>query len=663
MRNIFQRIPFLRITSLFLSGILIQHFYHPNFHITAVLLTALLVLLVLFWHNTSFTSVRIQNVVLSVSIIVSGIFYPINSIGRKISEFNQKEYFLAEVCQNPAEKAKTYQTVLLIENDNHSRKEKVVAYFSKSSFNSSIKTGDQLIILAKPQPIKNAGNPYEFDYRKMMEDRGITHSVYLDAGTYLKTGKQIRTIGNLAEITRDKLITKFPEILPNREERSVVSALTLGYRTEIAQDTLDYFASTGAMHVLSVSGLHVALIYMILGFFLSFLKKRKSGRLFFLTVMIVLLWSYAFISGFSPPVQRATMMFTFVIIGESMRRPVNIYNSLSASALFLILINPNVLFDVGFQLSYLAILGIVLIQPVLFESISLTNPILRWIWGLLTVSVAAQFVTFPLGIYYFNQFPNLFWLSNFVVVPVTTLIMWLSFAFFAFIPIHNLALLSGLLIQKSTSFMLNFLKLIDAHPLAVTKGIVLSAGQTWLLYAFIVAALIFIFSKQKQWLYFGLSFIVAIQLTSLISKIQLKNQRHIFVYNTRNPMIHLINSRNNYILTADSIISDYDLRTAQKVIGHLKLNNPIVINKWNEVKYEDFEIGKSTARFLNYQLDFQLKESLSQVKICLLSDKKANTNSLEINVYSSLYRFNSDKTSSQKFCTKTDGAFHLNLRK
>lgn len=663
MRNIFQRIPFLRITSLFLSGILIQHFYHPNFHITAVLLTALLILLLLFWHNTSFTSVRIQNVVLSVSIIVSGIFYPINSIGRKISEFNQKEYFLAEVCQNPAEKAKIYQTVLILENDNHSRKEKVVAYFSKSSFNSSIKTGDQLIILAKPQLIKNAGNPYEFDYRKIMEDRRITHSVYLDAGTYLKTGKQIRTIGNLAEITRDKLITKFPEILPNREERSVVSALTLGYRTEIAQDTLDYFASTGAMHVLSVSGLHVALIYMILGFFLSFLKKGKSGRLFFLTVMIVLLWSYAFISGFSPPVQRATMMFTFVIIGENMRRPVNIYNSLSASALFLMLINPNVLFDVGFQLSYLAILGIVLIQPVLFESISLTNRILRWTWSLFTVSVAAQLVTFPLGIFYFNQFPNLFWLSNFVVVPVTTLIMWLSFAFFAFIPIHSLALLSGMLIQKSTSFMLNFLKLIDAHPLAVTKGIVLSTGQTWLLYAIIVAALLLFFSKQKQWLYLGLSLIVAIQLTSIISKIQLKNQRHIFVYNTRNPMIHLINARNNYILSADSVISDYDMRAAQKVIDHLKLNNPIVINKWNEAKYDDLVIEKSTAQFLDYQLEFPLKESLAQVKICPLSDRTGNTDSSGITVYSSLYRFNSDKTSNQKFCTKTDGAFHLNFRK
>lgn len=663
MRNIFQRIPFLRITSLFISGILIQHFYHPNFHIIAVLLALLLVLLLLFWHNTSFTSVRFQNVVLSASVIVSGIFYPINTIGGKLSEFIQKEYFLAEVCQNPAEKAKTYQTVLILENDNHSRKEKVVAYFSKSSFSSSIRTGDQLIILAKPQPIKNAGNPYEFDYQKMMAERGITHSVYLDAGTYLKTGKQIRTIGNLAEITRDKLITKFPEVLPNREERSVVSALTLGYRTEIAQDTLDYFASTGAMHVLSVSGLHVALIYMILGFFLSFLKRGKSGRILFAGVMIFLLWSYAFISGFSPPVQRATMMFTFVIIGENMRRPVNIYNSLSASALFLMLINPNVLFDVGFQLSYLAILGIVLIQPVLFESISLTNRILRWTWGLFTVSVAAQLVTFPLGIYYFNQFPNLFWLSNFVVVPVTTLIMWLSFAFFAFIPIHNLTLLSGLLIQKLTSFMLDFLKLIDAHPLAVTKGMVLSAGQTWLLYAIIVSALIFIFSKQKQWLYLGLSFIVVMQVTSLISKIQLKDQRHIFVYNTRNPMIHLINARNNYILTADSVISDYDLRAAQKVIGHLKLNNPIVINKWNEVKYEDLEIGKSIARFLNYQLEFQPEKSLTQVKVCPLHDKIENTDSSEITVYSSLYRFNSDKTSNQKFCTKTDGAFHLNLRK
>ena len=247
---------------------------------------------------------------------------------------------------------------------------------------------------------------------------------------YLKTGHQITHIRNLSEKVRDRLIAILNEALPNKEERSVVSALTLGYRTELAQDTLDYFASTGAMHVLSVSGLHVALIYMILGFLLAFLKRGKIGPIIFSVVMILFLWIYAFISGFSPPVQRATVMFTFVIIGNGIRRPVNIYNSLTASALFLILLNPNVLFDVGFQLSYLAILGIVLIQPVLYNILELTNPILKWTWSLFTVSVAAQLMTFPLGLFYFNQFPNLFWLSNFIVVPVTTFIMWFGIAFF-----------------------------------------------------------------------------------------------------------------------------------------------------------------------------------------------------------------------------------------
>ena len=419
-RSFFQKIPFIRITSLFLTGILINYYFSFDTKMVAAVLAILISTLILFWHNSNFVSIQIQNTILSIAIVLLGIFYPNLSSIKTNQNFSRKDYYMAEVCQKPGEKAKTFQTILLIQNEKLAAPEKVVAYFSKVGFDSTITTGDQLIILAKSQEIRNAGNPFEFDYTSFMHRRQIWFSVYLNEGTYLKTGRQVIHLSNLAEKVRDRLVAMLAEVLPNKEERSVVLALTLGYRTEIDQDTLDYFASTGAMHVLSVSGLHVALIFMILGFLLSFLKRGKFGPIIFSAVMIIFLWIYAFISGFSPSVQRATVMFTFVIIGNSIRRPVNIYNSLTASALFLILLNPNVLFDVGFQLSYLAIFGIVLIQPVLFNIFELTNPILKWIWSLFTVSVAAQISTFPLGIFYFNQFSNVFWLSNFVVIPITT---------------------------------------------------------------------------------------------------------------------------------------------------------------------------------------------------------------------------------------------------
>lgn len=663
-RNLFQKIPFIRITSLFLTGILLGYYFHPDNRIVAIVLVSLISVLILFWHNSNYVSGQIQNAILAISIVFSGAFYSNRTDESKEPKFTEKDYFLAEVCQKPAEKAKSYQTLLLIQNEKLPASKKVIAYFSKSGFDSTITTGDQLIILTKPQQIRNSGNPFEFDYQKMMELRNIRHSVYLPFGTYLKTGHQIRSIGNLAEKTRDRLISQFPAILPDREERSVVSALTLGYRTEIAQDTLDYFASTGAMHVLSVSGLHVALIYMILGFLLAFLKRGKYGPAIFSVIMISFLWVYAFLSGFSPPVQRATVMFTFVIIGNNLRRPVNIYNSLTASALFLILLNPNVLFDVGFQLSYLAILGIVLIQPILFNVFELTNPILKWLWALFTVSVAAQFITFPLGLFYFNQFPNLFWLSNFIVVPVTTLIMWFTLAYFIFIPFHGLASLIGIFIQKLTWFMLAALKIMDAHPLAVSKGIILNTAQVFIIYGIIIAILIYGFSKQKQWLFYGLFLILALQINELSNKFKLLNQKHIFVYNTRNTIIHLINGRANYIVTPEDSISDYDARTVQKVVDHLRLNKPIIINRFAQGEYKntDLILNKDSIQFLNCSLAFEKKSKFTNADQLKLRLRYADNKTRTINLFTGNTSLKNRDSQSNNFFTKTQGAYNLELK-
>jgi competence protein ComEC len=658
-RSFFQKIPFIRITSLFMIGILINHYFSLNMRMVATVLAILISTLILFWHNSNFASIQIQNIILSVSILLLGVFYPDQQIENNDRDFNRKDYFLAEVCQKPGEKAKTFQTIILIQNDKLTVPEKIVAYFSKVGFDSTITTGDQLIILTKPQKIKNAGNPFEFDYQTLLHQRNIWFSVYLANGTYLKTHRQTVNISNWAEKVRDRLVAMLAEALPDKEERSVVSALTLGYRTEIDQNTLDYFASTGAMHVLSVSGLHVALIFMILGFLLSFLKRGKIGPVVFSIVMISFLWIYAFISGFSPPVQRSTVMFTFVIIGNGIRRPVNIYNSLTTSALFLILLSPNVLFDVGFQLSYLAIFGIVLIQPALNNIFELTNPILNWTWSLFTVSVAAQLMTFPLGFFYFNQFPNLFWLSNFVVVPITTFIMWFGIAFFIFSPFHRLAMFVGWIIQKLTYVMLAALKAMDAQPLALTRGIVLTTAQLWILYGIIVVLLVYGFSKRKPWLFYGLFLIIALQCSVLETSFKLLDQKQIFVYNTRNTMIHLINGRNDYLITNGSEISENDLKMTRKVMDHLKLHDPIILdkNKIQNFQSADLILKNNALQFLNSIIKFNEKSKFQNADILSLQAQSKN-----INISTGNPNFKGNEAYPINFRTKTEGAFLLKLK-
>lgn len=667
MRNIFQTIPFIRITGLFLTGILISQAFYPDAKYLAAFLVILISILLLGWYNQNYLSIRIQNILLSFTLIVLGIFYHDQSTTLHQDKEALKSYFLAEVCQKPGEKANSFQTVLLIRNKQFPSPERILAYFSKEGFDQTMTTGDQLMILARLQEIKNSGNPFEFDYKTLMNERNIWYSVFLTKGTYLKTQNHVINFGNWAEKIRDRLIISLQIILPNQEERAVVSALTLGYRTELDQETLDYFASTGAMHVLSVSGLHVALIYFILGFLLSFLKKGKAGRITFSIAMITFLWGYAIISGFSPPVQRATVMFTFVIIGDNIRRPVNIYNSLTASALFLILLNPAVLFDVGFQLSYLAIFGIVLIQPLLNDILVVKNPILKWAWVLFTVSVAAQIMTFPLGFYYFNQFPNLFWLSNFAVIPITTILMWLTLAYFIVLPFNGFAALIGIGIQKLTWLMLFVLKEIDQMPLAVTRGVVLNSVQVVLIFGAIASILIFVFSKRNAWLYTFLSLIVLFQLSQIHEKSKVFNQKKIIVYNSKSRMLHLIDGRRNYLITEDTEkITEKERDIFERTGYHLRLDKPELISFQNakKINLQDCKfIDKSIifgSALIRFDKANETKEYLEHIDLTILG-LEANKPTLKTAIY-----FNkppqTEGTETISVNTRESGAFIADLK-
>ncbi|MBW8333094.1 MAG: competence protein ComEC family protein [Prolixibacteraceae bacterium] len=605
-RSFFQRIPFIRIASLFLIGVLINHYLNFDLQWMGIVVTILLSILIFLWHNSNFSAVKTQNYLLSLCILISGVFYPKRVTEKHSLKFDQKDYYLAEICQKPAEKARTYQTILRIQSRLLPKPEKVIAYFSKESFDTTLVTGDQIVLLARPQEIKNMGNPFEFDYRKMMSNKGIYYSLYLTPEAYHKTGIKINRIKYLAEKVRDKLIALLSATKIEKEERSVISALTLGYRTELDPETMDYFVNTGTIHVLSVSGLHVALIFFILSFLLSGINKGKVGTLIYPAIMILFLWIYSFITGFSPSVQRSTVMFTFVIIGSTLRRPVNIYNSLSASALVLILLDTNVLFDIGFQLSYLAVFGIVLLQPPMAELIQLKNKILKWLWTMFTVSIAAQLITFPLSILYFNQFPNLFWLSNYFVIPGTTILIWLSFGFFVLYPIPAIANILAELIQFITDLMLRLLKWMSELPYAVSEGILYSQVQTWILYGLIAAFVIYGFTKNKTWLFGGLVLLITFQINALWTKSDLFNQKTVYVYNSKNTLIHLINNRSNYVLSyGQNSITDQEMNMIQNVCNHLKIEKPKFIKPVTMNKFEssDLKINDQTINFLNCRID------------------------------------------------------------
>lgn len=606
VKSFFQRIPFIRITSLFLLGILTNQSIRIDYLWVALILSLHILFLIIFWNNKHFTGVKIQNLLIPSALFLSGMLYAAEESQHHPIE-QQKEYFLAEVCQKPLEKPNSYQSILRVQSAQIPKEEKVIAYFSKEGFDDKLIAGDQLILLAKRQEIKNSGDPFAFDYRSMMQHKGIYSSVYLSPGSYYKTGIQINRFTYSAEHIRDKLIELLNATSIGDAERAVISALTLGYRAELDQETMNYFADTGTIHVLSVSGLHVALIFFILSFIFSGINKGKLGVIIYPVLMILCLWSYAFITGFSPSVQRSTVMFSFVIVGRILRRPVNIYNSLTASALVLVLLDPNVLFDIGFQLSYLAVFGIVLLQPPLEGLLEVKNKSLKWAWILFTVSISAQLVTFPLSMFYFNQFPNLFWVSNFIVIPATTLLIWLTIGFFVLSPIYLVSGILADLLQYITHQMLLVLKWMSKLPHAVSEGIVFSPLQTWILYGLMTACVIYIFSKNKNWIYIGIVLLISFQASLLWEKCSLFNQKVLYVYQTKGSIIHCINGRNSYILKNDELpFTEQEIQKIQKVCDHRMLRKPrfIGLRKTTNLKTEDIQIGKNTFTFLNCRVNY-----------------------------------------------------------
>jgi competence protein ComEC len=272
-----------------------------------------------------------------------------------------------------------------------------------------------------------------------------------------------------------------------------------------------------------------------------------------------------------------------------------------------VLLEPSVIVDIGFQLSYLAIFGIVLLQPPLANLLQVKNRILHWMWTLFTVSVAAQLVTFPLSIFYFNQFPNLFWLSNFFVIPGTTLIIWLTIGFFLLSPIAMLSHTMADLIQYITHQLLVLLKWMSTLPHAVSEGIVYNQLQTWMLYGLIISVGIYIFSKRKVWLFGGLILLISFQGSFLWTKYSLFNQQILYVYQTKTSLIHCINGRDSYIIKHDDIpFKENEIHMIQNVCDHLKLKKPLFIDlrKSVELNTEDLKIRNHDIYFLNCHIKY-----------------------------------------------------------
>lgn len=336
--------------------------------------------------------------------------------------------------------------------------------------------GDRMLIPASYTPPDPPFNPWEFNYKQYLANHNFFYQAFTDCSEveYLSAG-QGNGIVAFAQRQRKKMVGAFQRYIRDPEAAAVASTLILGYRADLSKELLSAYSKTGVMHVLSVSGMHVALVLFILNKLLWFAERNKAFRVFKALFVILLIWYYSLLTGFSSSVCRAALMITILIAGNCLGRKINPYNLLAASMVLLLLCDPFFILDTGFQLSYLAVFGLVFFYPLIYQLWYVKNRLIDKIWGSIAVSAAAQLATLPLSLYYFHQFPVWFLFSNlFILLPVM-LIMYAGLAFLLIytsgaifhIPTDGVLKLNGGLLDYSISFMDHGLVFMENLPYAV----------------------------------------------------------------------------------------------------------------------------------------------------------------------------------------------------
>jgi competence protein ComEC len=286
---------------------------------------------------------------------------------------------------------------------------------------------EELVTFQSLSEFNGAMNPGAFDFKGYMKRKEIYHQLTLDKDQFISYKAKGKSLKTEALTYRNSILESLRNKGFPKEEFSVLEALLLGRRQDISKEVVLNYQNAGAMHLLAISGLHIGILLMILNTLLRPMERLRHGKKIKLFVLIVFLWFFAFLSGLSASVIRAVFMFTILSIGLHSGRRNNLGHYLFTALFFSLIIHPGYLFDLGFQLSYAAVISIISLGPLIQSLWKPTHPILTYFWSLLAVSIAAQIGVLPLSLYYFHQFSALFFLSSLCVIPFLGIILGMGY--------------------------------------------------------------------------------------------------------------------------------------------------------------------------------------------------------------------------------------------
>jgi competence protein ComEC len=420
---------------------------------------------------------------------------------------NAIQYYRAVITSHAEEKEKSWKTEarILATSDGQRWSEhsgKVLLYFSRNDFDQPFYYGDEILIKGAPQLLRGPANPGEFDYKRFLTFRKIYHQHFVRRESVLyvthNPPSQIIAYSINTRLWAEKVLN---QNIQGKQERAVAFALILGVKDGLDNDLVNAYASSGAMHVLAVSGLHVGIIYAILLFLFKPLRKVRYGLWMLALLSIMCLWSYAFVTGLSPSVLRAVTMFSFLALARPLKYGTNIFNTLAVSAFCLLMWEPYMIMSVGFQLSFSAVIGIVYLQPKLYQLWIPKRLIWDKVWQVTCVSFAAQLATFSLGILYFHQFPVYFLVSNLFVIPGALVSLCLGIALLVSSILEPLANIIGMVLE-AVLWLLNFLVFsVEALPFSLINNIYISTSQSWMILGFVISVVLLFHYRKFMFVY------------------------------------------------------------------------------------------------------------------------------------------------------------------
>jgi len=587
--------PFVRFTIFLIGGILVGEYLYSSGPRILILLTILsfciYIILSLVLKKNAFTKSRILIGSLGLlSLFLIGLFnITISKEKTQKQDLGIKPHqisaYSVRIENQPVRKNGSirFEAIILSFKESgswHPANSSVSIYCKSDSAGIKLNYGDITLITGNPEKVKDPINQYVFSYRKWLSRKGILYQDFIPEDSITIYGNDPYSgIMDLSNRIRLWISTTLSSSLDDPVTAGIVKALLIGQRNDLDPEVAGEFSRSGVYHILAVSGLHVGIIYFILIFLFGWLSRSDMGRWLFAGIIIFCLITYALVTGLSPSVIRASTMLSLIPVSKAINRNANIFNTISFSAFMHLLYDPTLLFSAGFQLSYMAVLGIVIFYNPIYNLIEVNSWLLDRIWKLWSVSIAAQVMTFPLTIHYFNQFPVVFLFSNILMIPVAFITVLSGFMLLILFPVTTISSLISIFIHHILKYAISAIQWLNSIQGDIFSSVHLSLPEVMLLYACLVS-LMFLFSLRKfRFLVLASLIIVAFSLNRIVwIHNNSDNTKLVSYYSAGNQGIEFVNG------TGSILFLDEKNRDNNKIVKNLI--NPVARNQSRHLTIE-----------------------------------------------------------------------------